>query len=152
MTLPPLERYLNWVYETAPTPSRDHGKENLPPTQEPRKLPGKMRPRRRKREHHQHPGTSGSRPETSQSPSPAMSASVKHPQPFQRPQHPIIIQHGLISWTRLNLAAYINRPGPASARNLLPDLVETISPGLTSPSLAHSDLIETTSLGRPLGI
>ena len=88
VTLPPLERYLNWVYETAPTPSRDHGKENLPPTEEPRKLARKMRPRRRKREHHQHPGTSGSRPGTSQSPSPAMSASVKHPQPFQRPQHP----------------------------------------------------------------
>ena len=47
-----------------------------------------MRPRRRKREHHQHPGTSGSRPGTSQSPSPVMSASVKYPQPFQCPQHP----------------------------------------------------------------
>ena len=88
MTLPPLERYHNWVYETAHTPSRDHGKENLPPPEEPRKLPRKMRPRRMKREHHQHPGTSGSQPETSQSPSPVMSASVKHPQPFQWPQHP----------------------------------------------------------------
>ena len=29
------------------------------------------------------------------------------------------------------------------------DLVETTSPGLTSPSLAYSYLIETTSLGRP---
>ena len=88
VTLPPLERYLNWVYETAPTSSRDHGKENLSPTEEPRYLPRKMKPRRRKREHHQHPGTSGSQLGTSQSPSPAMSALVKHPQPFQCPQPP----------------------------------------------------------------
>ena len=88
VTRPPLERYLNWVPETTPTPPRDHGKENLPPVEEPRKLPRKMRPRRRKKEHHQHPGTSGNLPGTSQSPNPAMSASVKHPQPFQHPQHP----------------------------------------------------------------
>ena len=47
-----------------------------------------MRPHRRKKEHHQHPVASGSLPGTSQSPSPTMSASVKHPQLFQRPQHP----------------------------------------------------------------
>ena len=41
VTLPPLECYLNWVYETAPPPSRDHCKENLPPPEEPRKLPRK---------------------------------------------------------------------------------------------------------------
>ena len=89
MTRPPLERYLNWgVTETTPTPPRDHDKEDLPPVEEPRKLPRKMRPRRRKKEHHQHPGTSGNLPGTSQSPNPTMSASVKHPQSFQRPQHP----------------------------------------------------------------
>ena len=88
VTLSPLERYLNWVPETTPTPPRDHGKENIPLVEEPRKLPRKMRPRRRKKEHHQHPGASGSLPGTSQSPSPLMNASVKHPQPFQRPQHP----------------------------------------------------------------
>ena len=89
MTLPPLEWYLNWIYKTAPTPSRDHGKENLPPPEKPRKLPRKMRPSRRQREHHhQHPGITGSQPGTSQSPSPAMSTPVKHPQTFQRPQHP----------------------------------------------------------------
>ena len=90
VTLPPLESYLNWVYETAPPPSRDHGKENLPPPEEPRKLPRKMRPRRRQREHHHHqrPVITESRPGTSQSPSPAMSTPVKHPQTFQRPQHP----------------------------------------------------------------
>ena len=32
-------------------------------------------------------------------------------------QQPIIIQNGLISWTRLTLATYINLPDPASARN-----------------------------------
>ena len=88
VTRPPLERYLNWVPETAPTPSRDHGKGSHPPAAEPRKLPRKMRPRRKKREHHHHPGTSGSAPGTSQSPRCAMSASVKHPQPPQLPQHP----------------------------------------------------------------
>ena len=88
VTRPPLERYLKWVTETTPTPPRDNGKENFPPVEAPRKLPRKMRPRRRKKEHHQHPGTSGSLPGTSQSPNPAMSASVKHPQPFQCPQHP----------------------------------------------------------------
>ena len=88
MTLPSLERYLNWVPDTIPTPPRDHSKENLPPIEEHRKLPRKMRPCRRKKEHHQHPGASGRLPGTSQSPSPVMSASVKQPQPFQRPQHP----------------------------------------------------------------
>ena len=55
VTLPPWERYLNWVPDIAPppsrdhgkkdppSPSRDHGKENLPP----HKLPRKIRPRRR---------------------------------------------------------------------------------------------------------
>ena len=85
VTRSPLERYLNWVPETTPTPPRDHGKENLPPVEEPRKLPRKMRPRRKKEEHHHRPGTSGSLPGTSQSPNLAMSASVKHPQPFQLP-------------------------------------------------------------------
>ena len=90
VTLPLCERYCNWVYKTAPPPSRDHGKENLPPPEESRKLPRKMRPRRRQREHHHHqrPGITGSQPGTSQSPSPAMSTPVKHPQTFQHPQHP----------------------------------------------------------------
>ena len=88
MTLLPLERYLNWVHETTPPPSRDHGKENLPPQEEPRKLPRKMRPRRRHgKHHHQHPIITGSLPGTSQSPSPTMSTPVKDPQTFQRPQH-----------------------------------------------------------------
>ena len=64
-------------------------KENLPPPEEPRKLPRKMRPcRRQGKHHHQHPILTGSQPETSQSPSPAMSTPVKHSQTFQRPQHP----------------------------------------------------------------
>ena len=90
VTLPPLERYLNWLYATAPPPPRDHGKENLPPPEEPRKLPRKMRPRRRQKEHHhhRHPGITGSQPGTSQSPSPTMSTPVKHPQTFHHPQHP----------------------------------------------------------------
>ena len=89
MTPPPWERHLNWVHEDHPPPSRNHGKENLPPPEEPRKLPRKMRPRRKPRKHHhQHRIISGSQPGTSQSPSPAMSTTVKHPRTFQRPQHP----------------------------------------------------------------
>ena len=87
VTLPPLEHYLNWVHETAPPPSRDHGKENLPSPEEPRKLPRKMRPSRRQgKHHHHHLSQTGSQPGTSQLPSPAMSTPVKHPQTFQCPQ------------------------------------------------------------------
>ena len=65
MTLLPLERYLNWVDDPAPPPSRYHGdltspapsgdhgispsnKENTLPQDAPRKIPRKLRPRRRK--------------------------------------------------------------------------------------------------------
>ena len=160
MTRPPLESYLNWIDDPAPIPPRKDNQENLPPSTELRKLPRKMRPRRQqKHHHHHHLGATGSEPGSSQPPRCARSTPVKHPSisharsihslPAQRP---IIIQNGLISWTRLNLAGYINRPGPASARIPQPDLVETTSLGQLSPSLAHSDLIETTSLGRTVGI
>ena len=66
-------------------------------------------------------------------------------------QQPMRIRPGLISRTSLIPAGFISGPIPASARNPQPDLVETTSPGLTSPSPAHSDLIKTTSLGRPVG-
>ena len=89
LTPPPWECHLNWVHEDHPIPSRDHGKKNLPPPEEPRKLPRKMRPHRKPRKHHQqHRIITRSRPGTSQLPSPAMSTPVKHPQAFQRPQHP----------------------------------------------------------------
>ena len=180
VTRPPLERHLNWVPETAPTPPRDHSKENHPPAAEPRKLPRKMRPRRKGREHHHHPGTSGSTPETNQSPRCAMSASVKHHQP---PQPPQLLQHpqppcsaanhnsarsNLLDQAELDrlykpacfsLSKDPSYPIPyphplldlyhcISARNPLPDLAETTSPCLTSPSTDHSDLIEITPLGR----
>ena len=154
MTRPPLERYLNWVPEMPPTPLGDHGKENHPPVEEPRKVPRKMRPRRKKREHHHRPDTSGSPPGTSQSPNRAMSASVKHPQPPQLPQHPqhphSAATHNSARPNLLDQAELSRLYKPASSRNPLPDLVETTSSGLTSPSIAHSDLIETTSLGRPV--
>ena len=54
VTPPPWERHLNWIHEDHPPPSRDHGKENLPPPEEPRKLPRKMRPCRKPRKHHHH--------------------------------------------------------------------------------------------------
>ena len=88
VTPPPWECYLNWVHEAHPPP-RDHGKENLPPPEEPRKLPRKMRPCRKQRKYHkQHCIITGNQPGTSQSPSPVMSTPVKHPQTFQHPQHP----------------------------------------------------------------
>ena len=113
MTLPPWERYLNWVHDIAPPPSRDHGKkdlpppsgdhgkkdlpppsrdhgkENLPPPEEPRKLPRKIRPRRRQEKHHSNSSSqTGSQPGTSRSPGSAMRAPVKDPLTSQRPQHP----------------------------------------------------------------
>ena len=101
VTLPPGVRYLNWVPDIAPppsrdhgkkdppSPSRDHGKENLPPPEESRKLPRKIRPRRRQEKHHV-PSSSqtGSQPGTSRSPGSAMRAPVKHPLTSQHPQHP----------------------------------------------------------------
>ena len=89
VTPPPWECHLNWVHEDHPPPSRDHGKENLPPPEEPRKLPRKMRPSRKPRKHHHHHlSQTGGKPGTIQSPSSAMSTPVKRPQTFQRPQHP----------------------------------------------------------------
>ena len=88
VTRPPLELRLNWVPDAAPTPPRDHGKENHPPAAEPRKLPRKIRPRRKRKEHHHHPGASGSAPGTSQLPRYSMSTPVKHLQPPQLHQHP----------------------------------------------------------------
>ena len=71
--------------EGSPSPSRDHGKENLTPP----KLPRKLRPRRRREKHHI-PGSSqtGSQPRTSGSPGSAMRAPVKHPLTSPSPQHP----------------------------------------------------------------
>ena len=65
MAYPPYNSHLSWVFDPAPPPSRDHidltspapsrdhgiqpsGKENTPPQNAPRKLPGKLRQRRRK--------------------------------------------------------------------------------------------------------
>ena len=89
MTLPPWERYLNWVHDTAPPPSRDHGNENPSPTEETRKLPRKIRPRRRQEKHHGHSSSkTGSQSGTSRSPGSAMSTPAKHPLTSQCPQHP----------------------------------------------------------------
>ena len=87
MTRPPLERHLNWIPDPAPIPLRNNGKENLPPSAEPRKLPRKIRLRRQRKEHH-HLGSTGSVPGTSQPPRCARSTPVKHPQPLQHPQPP----------------------------------------------------------------
>ena len=58
VTLPPWERYLNWVPDPTPPPTRHHGdltspapsenQENTPPQDASRKLPRRLRPRRRK--------------------------------------------------------------------------------------------------------
>ena len=107
MTYPPWDSHINWIPDPAPppsrdhgnlnfpSPSRDHGKENLPPQDAPRKLPRKLRPRRRKEKqsgpaaNHNLPSReTGSRPGASGSPRSVMRAPVKHPQTFQHPQHP----------------------------------------------------------------
>ena len=159
VTRPPMERHLNWIPDPAPISPRNNGKENLPPSAEPRKLPRKIRSHRQRKEHHHHLGATGSAPGTSQPPRCARSTPVKHPQPLQRPQHPQphrpAANHNSARPDLLDQAElgrlYKPGPAPASARISQPDLVETTSPGVTSPSTAHSDLIETTSLGRPVG-
>ena len=101
MTPPPWERYINWVYDTTSPPSRDHGKkdlpppprdhdkENLPPPEGPRKLPRKIRARRRQGRHHVHRSSqTGSQPGTSRSPRSVMSTPAKHPLTSQRQEHP----------------------------------------------------------------
>ena len=112
MAYPPCNSHINWIPDPAPPPSRDHGdltspspsrdhgiqthgKENLPPLDAPRKLPRKLRPRRRKEKqsepaaNHNSPSReTGSQPGTSGSPGSAMSALVKHPLTFQHSQHP----------------------------------------------------------------
>ena len=88
VTRPPLESHLNWIPDPAPIPPRNNGKENLPPSAEPRKLPRKIRPRRQRKEHHHHLGATGSTLGTSQPPRCARSTPVKYPQPLQHPQHP----------------------------------------------------------------
>ena len=79
VTLPPLEKYLNWVHGptpppshyhgdlTSPAPSGDHGislpnQENTPPQDASRKLPRKLRPHRRKE---RQPGSSANQNVTS---------------------------------------------------------------------------------------
>ena len=83
----PLERRLNWIPDPTPSPPRDHGKGNHSPSSQPPKLPRKMRPRRRKRGHHQQhlPGNASG---TDPRPKERMRTSVKHPQLPQQPQHP----------------------------------------------------------------
>ena len=79
---------LNWILDPAPIPPRNNGKEKHSPPAEPLKLPRKMRPCRKRKEHHHHLGTTGSAPGTSQPPRCAMSTPLKHPQPSQLPQYP----------------------------------------------------------------
>ena len=65
VTLPPWERYLNWVPDPAPPPTRYHGdltspapsgnEEKTPPQDASRKLPRRLWPRRRKKKQ---PGSS----------------------------------------------------------------------------------------------
>ena len=88
VTRPPLESYLNWIPDSAPIPPRNDGKENFPPSAEPRKLPRRMKPRRQRKEHHHHLGATGSAPGTSQPPRCTRSTPVKHPQPLPHLQDP----------------------------------------------------------------
>ena len=79
VTLPPLEKYLNWVHDPTPPPSQYHGdltspapsgdhsislpnQENTPPQDASRKLPRKLQPRRHKE---RQPGSSANQNLTS---------------------------------------------------------------------------------------
>ena len=147
---------LNWIPDPVPTPPRDHGKENHPTSSQPPKLPQKMRPRRRKRGHHQQhlPGANGNVPGTDLRPKERMRTSVKYPQPPQHPQHPHPAANENLS--RVNLpdqadhGRLYKRAHQTGSGNPQNDLVETTSPGHLPPSTL-SGCIETTSLGRPIG-
>ena len=144
----------------SPTPSRDHGKktekeeeENRPPASQQSKMPWKIRPRRRKREHcQQHlPGTNGNSPGIDLRHRGMKRTPVKHPQPpqlSQNPQHPRPAANesssGSIPGTKLILADFLSRLKEAEARNPPNDLVETTSPDHLPPS-ALNRLVETTS-------
>ena len=96
VTRRPWENRLNWNPDPALSPSRDHGKkreegeENRPPPSQSSKMPRKIRPRRRKREHRQHhlPGPNENAPGIDLRPREMRGMPVKHPQPPQLPQHP----------------------------------------------------------------
>ena len=163
MTLP--WRYLNWVHDIAPppsrdhgkkdplSPSRDHGKENLPP----HKLPRKIRPRRRREKHHI-PSSSqtGSQPGTSRSLGSAMRAPVKHPVTSQRPQPPSPAANHNSSRNYLQDHSESRRVYKLARPSIQQDSTtrsrrDSFSGSGPPPHLLFSDLIETPSLDRPLG-
>ena len=90
----PWENRLNWIPDPDPSPSRDQSRreeeENRPPVSQSLKMPRKIRPRRRKREHRQHhiPGPNENAPGIDLQPREMRRIPVKHPQPPQLPQHP----------------------------------------------------------------
>ena len=64
-------------------------KRNHSPSSPPPKVPRKMRPQRRKREHHKRlPGANGNAPGTAYPPRDGMNTSVMHPQLPQHPESP----------------------------------------------------------------
>ena len=69
-----------------PHPSQKPRQRKSSPCSRATQTPRKMRPQRKRREHHQQPGASGSVPGTSRLPSSQRSTSVKHPQLPQLPQ------------------------------------------------------------------
>ena len=106
----PLDRRLNWIPDPAPTPPKDHSKqlgkedkENHLPTSQPPELPRKIRPRRRKRGHHQQhlPGTNGNSPGIDLRPREMRRMPVKHPQPPRHPQHSRPAANENSSWVNI---------------------------------------------------
>ena len=112
MTLPLLESYLNWVADPMPPPTRRLADltslasvENTPPTDNSRKLPRRLRPRRRRGKQSASSANENSAPSTVTRPrstanrnspipgnqpgisQPMRSTPVEHPQTFLRPQH-----------------------------------------------------------------
>ena len=112
VTLPLLESYLNWVADTMPPPTRrlddltsPASVENTPPTDSSRKLPRRLRPRRRRGMQSASSANENSAPSTVTRPrstanrnspipgnqpgisQPMRSTPVEHPQTFLRPQH-----------------------------------------------------------------
>ena len=151
-----MERRLNWIPDLAPIPPRNNGRENHPSPAEHRKLPRKMRPRRKRKEHHHQLDTTGSAPGTSQPPRCSMSTPVKPPQLPQRPQPPRSAANHNSARPDLLDQAELGRLYKPSCPSISKDTTtrsrrDNFS-GSNLSSTAHSDLIETTSLGRPVGL
>ena len=125
VTLPPLERYLNWVPDPAPPPTRYHGdltspapsenQENTPPRDASRKLPRRLQPCRRREKQ---PGLSTN--ENSASRVAGSATTLRSP----ANRNPSLLESSTATWPRSaaneNSPLPRNRPGTSRSSRSTP--------------------------------